>query len=131
MLRMYKLLREHSQKNYFLKREKRVSENCFADVRYLGNYLALVQALVSLSQRRAGRVWLEGSRVEKYGQTDTSLGLWGECEEVGDHLTAYDGPGVPSGSPPVPLVRLCRGGPVPEIVSSGPDLLLVFRNSRL
>ena len=81
-----------------------------------------------MSQRKAGRVWLEGARVEKYGQTDTSLGLWGECEGVGDHLTAYDGPGVPGGLPPVPLIRLCRGGPVPEIVSSGPDLLLVFRH---
>ena len=89
----------------------------------------MFQALVSVSQVEEGRMWVAGPRTEKYGQTDTSLGLWSECEAVGDHLTAYDGPGVPGAEPPVSLVRLCRGGPVPQIVSSGPDLLLVFRTA--
>ena len=93
------------------------------------NNLQLFQALVSISQPDHGKVWLEGPKLEKYGQTDTSLGLWSECDSVGDHVTVYDGPGVPGTDLPPPLIRLCRGGVVPEIVSSGPDMLLVFRTS--
>ena len=47
---------------------------------------------MSVSQPRSGRVWLEADQVEKYGQVDMSLGLWSECENVNDHVTAYDGP---------------------------------------
>ena len=140
---MYKLLHYSSEK-LRLKKKKRASigklfyrlkisgklSRCGSGYTLSGDKLTVcvVQAVVSVSQTKSGRVWLEGSRVEKYGQTDTSLGLWSEeCDAVGDHLTAYDGPGVPGAEPPVTLVRLCRGGPVPQIVSSGPDLLLVFR----
>lgn len=58
-----------------------------------------------------------------------SLGLWSECENVNDHVTAYDGPGLPGTAPPSPLIVFCRGGVVPHIVSSGPDMLVVFRTS--
>jgi len=87
------------------------------------------QALVSVSQPQSGRVWLEADEVEKYGQVDMSLGLWSECENVNDHVTAYDGPGLPGTAPPSPLIVFCRGGVVPQIVSSGPDMLVVFRTS--
>ena len=62
-------------------------------------------------------MWLDGPRTEKYGQTDTSLGLGAECDTLGDHLTVYDGPGGPDtthGASP-PLIRMCRGGRVPEV----------------
>ena len=42
-------------------------------------------------------------------------------------MTAYDGPGLPGTAPPSPLIVFCRGGVVPQIVSSGPDMLVVFR----
>ena len=67
--------------------------------------------------------------MEKYGQVDTSLGIWNECDNVNDHVTAYDGPGLPGVAPPSPLLVFCRGGRVPQIVSSGPDMLIVFRTS--
>ena len=82
--------------------------------------ISIFQALVSVSQPEGGRVWLAGPRIEKYGQTDTSLGLWAECDTLGDHVTVYDGPGgggphssQPGASPA--LIRMCRGGPVPEV----------------
>jgi hypothetical protein len=31
------------------------------------------------------------------------LGLWSECENVSDHVTAYDGPGLPITAPPSPV----------------------------
>ena len=78
------------------------------------------QALVSVSQPEGGRVWLAGPRTEKYGQTDTSLGLWAECDTLGDHVTVYDGPGGGGPHPSQPgaspaLIRMCRGGRVPEV----------------
>ena len=84
---------------------------------------------MSVSQPHVGRVWLEADEVEKYGQLDTSLGLWSECDNVNDHVTAYDGPGLPGTVLPSPLIVFCRGGVVPQIVSSGPDMLIVFRTS--
>ena len=84
---------------------------------------------MSVSQPRSGRVWLEADLVEKYGQVDMSLGLWSECENVNDHVTAYDGPGLPGTAPHSPLIVFCHGGVVPQIVSSGPDMLVVFRTS--
>ena len=79
-------------------------------------HFSLFQALVSVSQPESGRVWLDGPRTEKYGQTDTSLGLWAECDTLGDHVTVYDGPGGPhtQGASPA-LIRMCRGGRVPEV----------------
>ena len=50
---------------------------------------------MSISQAESGLVWLNAPIFEKYGQTDTSLGLWSECDTVNDHVTIYDGPGVP------------------------------------
>ena len=44
-------------------------------------------------------------------------------------MTAYDGPALPGSAPPPSLLTFCRGGPVPPITSSGPDLLLVLRTS--
>ena len=62
-------------------------------------------------------MWVAGPRTEKYGQTDTSLGLGEECDTLDDHVTVYDGPGGPgdtAGASPS-LIRMCRGGRVPEV----------------
>ena len=77
----------------------------------------MFQALVSVSQVEEGRMWVAGPRTEKYGQTDTSLGLGEECDTLDDHVTVYDGPGGPgdtAGASPA-LIRMCRGGRVPEV----------------
>lgn len=51
--------------------------------------------------------------------------VWDQCNVVQDYLTVYDGP---STLDPV-LVRLCGGDVVPDIVSSGPNMLLEFHTS--
>ena len=80
----------------------------------------------------AARLWLLGQAVEKYGRLDPTIGLGnGECSAVGDSVTLYDGPPpLPGGvRPPAPLLQFCRGGSLPLVVSSGPDLLAVMRTS--
>ena len=65
-------------------------------------------------------------------QTDSSLGVGAECDGVGDHVTIVDGSGSP-GSGLVQtdpqLIKFCRGGQVPPVTSSGPDLFLLFHTS--
>ena len=39
---------------------------------------------MELRQPRGGRIWLEGEKVEKYGQVDTSLGVGAQCDKVVD-----------------------------------------------
>jgi len=51
--------------------------------------------------------------------------VWDQCNVVQDYLTVHDGD---NSSAPV-LVRLCGGDSVPEIVSSGPTMLLEFHTS--
>lgn len=53
------------------------------------------------------------------------LRVWDQCNVVQDYLTVYDGA---STTDPV-LVRLCGGDVVPDIVSSGPNMLLEFHTS--
>ena len=51
--------------------------------------------------------------------------VWDQCNVVQDYLTVYDGAAT---TDPV-LVRLCGGDVVPDIVSSGPKMLLEFHTS--
>ena len=51
--------------------------------------------------------------------------VWDQCNVVQDYLTVYDGAAT---TDPV-LVRLCGGDVVPDIVSSGPNMLLEFHTS--
>lgn len=69
---------------------------------------------------------IQAEKVENsYGQEDNSLGLWSDCDQVGDRVTVYDGKKT---SDPV-LIRFCRGNAIPNIVSSGPDMLVVLDTS--
>uniref|UniRef100_T1H970 CUB domain-containing protein n=1 Tax=Rhodnius prolixus TaxID=13249 RepID=T1H970_RHOPR len=54
-----------------------------------------------------------------------TLRVWDQCNVVQDYLTVYDGG---STTDPV-LVRLCGGDAVPDIVSSGNNMLLEFHTS--
>ena len=49
-------------------------------------------ALVSLSQPWSARLAVLAQRVSKYGSEDVSLGLWSDCDSVGDSVTVHDGP---------------------------------------
>lgn len=60
-----------------------------------------------------------------YSLTVCFVRVWDQCNVVQDYLTVYDGA---STTDPV-LVRLCGGDVVPDIVSSGPNMLLEFHTS--
>jgi hypothetical protein len=52
--------------------------------------------------------------------------VWSECDDVQDYVTVYDGYTTRD---PV-LLKFCGGGePVPEAVSSGPEILVEFTSS--
>jgi hypothetical protein len=54
------------------------------------------------------------------------LQVWSECDDVQDYVTVYDGYTTRD---PV-LLKFCGGGePVPEAVSSGPEILVEFTSS--
>ena len=54
------------------------------------------------------------------------LQVWSECDDVQDYVTVYDGYTTRD---PV-LLKFCGGGePVPETVSSGPEILVEFTSS--
>ena len=82
-------------------------------------------ALIELSQPSSQRVSVMAAKVTKYGREDKSLGLWSDCESVGDQVTVYDG--KDSNSPV--LIVFCRGSAIPQVVSSGRDLFVVFETS--
>ena len=48
-----------------------------------------------------------------------------ECETTGDYVTIYDGPSTNNAV----LARFCGSGPLPEIVSSGAEVVVEFRTS--
>jgi hypothetical protein len=78
------------------------------------------------------RAWLLGQPVEKYGRIDPTIGLGAaECGAIGDSATLYDGPMplLPDSTLPPALLQFCRGGILPLVVSSGPDMLVVTRSS--
>ena len=54
------------------------------------------------------------------------LQVWSECDDVQDYVTVYDGYTTRD---PV-LLKFCGGGePVPQAVSSGPEILVEFTSS--
>ena len=81
--------------------------------------------LVIIRQPDSSKVSVRAERVEKYGLQDTSLGLFSDCDSVGDRVNVYDGKRT---NDPL-LISFCRGSAIPPVISSGPDLLLVFSTS--
>ena len=50
------------------------------------------RALVALSQPWSARLAVLAQRVSAWdGAEDVSLGLWSDCDSVGDSVTVYDG----------------------------------------
>lgn len=50
---------------------------------------------------------------------------WNHCESVQDYLSIFDG----KSSEFPELARICGGDSLPDIISSGPDMLIVFQTS--
>ncbi|XP_042893108.1 uncharacterized protein LOC122267168 [Penaeus japonicus] len=82
------------------------------------------RAVIALSQDD-GRLVHVKSAVQSHDTTERHLKLYEECYYVGDYVRVYDGPSTTS---PV-LITFCRGANVPEIVSSGPYMLIEFTTS--
>ncbi|XP_054258135.1 uncharacterized protein LOC128983034 [Macrosteles quadrilineatus] len=80
--------------------------------------------LLVVRQRNSHKIHIK-DQIVKYDRSQRVLRVWDQCNVVQDYLTVYDGP---STLDPV-LVRLCGGDVVPDIVSSGPNMLLEFHTS--
>ncbi|XP_017768622.1 PREDICTED: uncharacterized protein LOC108556850 [Nicrophorus vespilloides] len=63
--------------------------------------------------------------VTKFDNSDRVFRIWDRCNVIQDYIEITDGW---EQSAPI-LVHLCSGESMPEIVSSGPELLLKFRTS--
>ncbi|XP_014273918.3 uncharacterized protein [Halyomorpha halys] len=81
-------------------------------------------ALLAVRQRNSHKVHIK-DQVVKYDRSQRVLRVWDQCNVVQDYLTVYDGG---STTDPV-LVRLCGGDAVPDIISSGNNMLLEFHTS--
>ncbi|XP_063227000.1 uncharacterized protein LOC134533409 [Bacillus rossius redtenbacheri] len=81
-------------------------------------------AMLAVRQRNSHKIHIK-DQIVKYDRSQRVLRVWDQCNVVQDYLTVYDGA---SPSAPV-LVRLCGGDAVPDIVSSGPNMLLEFHTS--
>ncbi|KAF6206679.1 hypothetical protein GE061_017915 [Apolygus lucorum] len=80
--------------------------------------------LLAVRQRNSHKVHIK-DQIVKYDRSQRVLRVWDQCNVVQDYLTVYDGG---STTDPV-LVRLCGGDAVPDIVSSGNNMLLEFHTS--
>lgn len=50
---------------------------------------------------------------------------WNHCDTVQDYLSIYDGKTTSAPE----LARVCGGDSLPDIISSGPDMLIEFQTS--
>ncbi|KAK8393808.1 hypothetical protein O3P69_006845 [Scylla paramamosain] len=82
------------------------------------------KAIMVLSQKDGRLVHIK-SQAQPHDTAERHLKLYGDCYYVGDYVRVYDGNSTTS---PV-LITFCRGDIVPEIVSSGPDVLIEFTTS--
>lgn len=81
-------------------------------------------ALLAVRQRNTHKIHIK-DQIVKYDRSQRVLKVWDQCNVIQDYLTVYDGA---STIDPI-LVRLCGGDVVPDIVSSGPNMLLEFHTS--
>lgn len=51
--------------------------------------------------------------------------VWNHCDTIQDYLSIYDGKNTNFPE----LARVCGGDSLPDIISSGPDMLIVFQSS--
>ncbi|KAL5242422.1 hypothetical protein ACI65C_009832 [Semiaphis heraclei] len=82
------------------------------------------RALIVVRQPNAHKIHIK-DQVINYDRSQRTLRVWEQCNVIQDYLTVYDGS---LATDPV-LVRLCGGDAVPDIVSSGPNMLLEFHTS--
>ncbi|XP_025410123.1 uncharacterized protein LOC112683335 isoform X2 [Sipha flava] len=82
------------------------------------------RALIVVRQPNAHKIHIK-DQVINYDRSQRTLRVWDQCNVIQDYLTVYDGS---LATDPV-LVRLCGGDAVPDIVSSGTNMLLEFHTS--
>ncbi|XP_046475908.1 uncharacterized protein [Neodiprion pinetum] len=83
-------------------------------------------ALISVRQSRGQLVAVRARPATQAEPPPRELRLWQDCDVVQDYVTVYDGYTTRD---PV-ILKFCGGGePVPEAISSGPELLVEFTTS--
>ncbi|XP_033606214.1 uncharacterized protein LOC111861304, partial [Cryptotermes secundus] len=90
------------------------------------------QALIAVRQPKGQLVAIRsqsalyGPSSQQQQHRSRELKVWSECDDVQDYVTVYDGYTTRDAI----LLKFCGGGePVPEAVSSGPELLVEFTSS--
>ncbi|KAK6637856.1 hypothetical protein RUM44_008278 [Polyplax serrata] len=81
-------------------------------------------ALLAVRQRNTHKIHIK-DQIVKYDRSQRVLKVWDQCNVIQDYLTVYNGA---STADPI-LIRLCGGDVVPDIVTSGPNMLLEFHTS--
>ncbi|XP_058797268.1 uncharacterized protein LOC131667689 [Phymastichus coffea] len=82
--------------------------------------------LISVRQPRGQLIAVRSKAPTQGEPPPRELRLWDDCDIVKDHVTIYDGYNTME---PV-ILKFCGGGePLPEVISSGKDLLVVFTTS--
>ncbi|XP_023245577.1 uncharacterized protein LOC106637106 [Copidosoma floridanum] len=82
--------------------------------------------LISVRQPRGQLIAVRSKMPSQAEPPPRKLQLWNDCDIVKDHVTIYDGYNTME---PV-ILKFCGGGePLPEVTSSGKDLLVVFTTS--
>ncbi|KAI5694666.1 hypothetical protein M8J75_003070 [Diaphorina citri] len=81
------------------------------------------QVLITVSQPKGHKINIKHQHI--HDKTQRMLKVWDQCYVVQDYLTVYDGGTTLD---PV-LVRLCGGDVVPDITTSGSQMLLEFHSS--
>uniref|UniRef100_A0A8D8QS39 CUB domain-containing protein n=1 Tax=Cacopsylla melanoneura TaxID=428564 RepID=A0A8D8QS39_9HEMI len=81
------------------------------------------QVLITVTQPKGHKINIKHQHI--HDKTQRMLKVWDQCYVVQDYLTVYDGGTTLD---PV-LVRLCGGDVVPDITTSGSQMLLEFHSS--
>ncbi len=77
-------------------------------------------------QSQSSKLAIRAEVVRKFGSEDRSLGLWSDCDALGDRVSVHDGR---SAADPV-LIEFCRGAALlPEVAASGADAIVVLRTA--
>lgn len=89
-----------------------------------GNVPAGLHAMIALQQNNRHKLHIKDQGPQSE-QNVKMLRSWEECDQVQDYISVFDGDSEAAPE----IARFCGGDVLPEIVSSGTDMLVVFKTS--
>lgn len=88
------------------------------------NVPAGLHAMIALQQNNRHKLHIKDQGPQSE-QNVKKLRSWEECDQVQDYISVFDGKSEAAPE----IARFCGGDVLPEIVSSGVDMLVVFKTS--